>query len=212
MLRRSQRTKKEKNHFSPSKTNHQRQHITQICPESDTDSDTTNNLNVNVCENNKPNILKDYEICIGCGKDKTHSKTDWIECNTCRCWQHCSCAGINNRDSIKYTTYHIKYSYAFCIIRKENTFERATNITKTVNNQLNNTNIVYPTQQTTVNDTNQSLQQSINITCKPKQKSFKEETEDIFIADTIKEPEKCKTSTDIKKEIYKQKRKGFEYN
>ncbi|CAG2244428.1 unnamed protein product [Mytilus edulis] len=115
--------------------------------------------------------------------------------------------GINNKDSIKYTTYHIKYSCAFCIIRKENIFERATNITKTVHNQLNNTDKVYPTPQTTVNDTNQSSQQSINITCKPKQKSFKEVTEDILIVDNIKEPEKCKTSTDIRKEISK-KEKG----
>ncbi|CAG2203500.1 unnamed protein product [Mytilus edulis] len=163
MSRRSQRTKKEKDHFTPSKTNHQQRHITRICTESDTNSDTTVNLNVNVC--------------------------------------------INNKDSIKYTTYHIKYSCAFCIIRKENIFERATNITKTVHNQLNNTDKVYPTPQTTVNDTNQSSQQSINITCKPKQKSFKEVTEDILIVDNIKEPEKCKTSTDIRKEISK-KEKG----
>ncbi|VDI76309.1 Hypothetical predicted protein [Mytilus galloprovincialis] len=102
----------------------------EICPESDTNSDTTVNLNVNVCENNKPTILKDYEICIGCGKDKTHSKTDWIECNTCRCWWHCSCADLSRK-----------------------------------------------------------------------------KTGDILIVDNIKEPEKCKTSTDIRKEISK-KEKG----
>ncbi|CAC5388845.1 SULT6B1 [Mytilus coruscus] len=65
---RSQRTKKDKNHFTPSKTNDQKQHRTQIC--SDSDSDTTHNISVNLSENNKPYTLKDSKYALDVARRK----------------------------------------------------------------------------------------------------------------------------------------------
>ncbi|VDI78685.1 Hypothetical predicted protein [Mytilus galloprovincialis] len=125
MMRRSERNKKKKEVFSPKEIK----------------SKAIINLN-NKCtpvytpdtsfdDEEETVVLKPYEICIGCGEGKIKKQTDWIECDSCRNWWHCCCANISQRDTQKFNKYNIKFSCAFCIIRKIEISKRAKKIVNT---------------------------------------------------------------------------------
>lgn len=122
MIRRSERNKRKRDVYRPNKDEQVKQKQsntnnskTPIDPSVSSDSDSDSEL-------------KPYEICIGCGKGKIAKPTDWIECDNCRNWWHCSCANISKKDAQKLNKYNIKFCCAFCIVRKSEILDRAQRI------------------------------------------------------------------------------------
>jgi len=192
MLRRSKRTRTEKSCFSPQKLEKEEKSSNNKIKET-----TKTNLNSSFHISDSDSSKKDYEICIGCGTDKIEVETDWIECNNCRCWWHCACAGISNRDSVKYTKYYIKFTCAFCIIRKDNIIRRAENITKKETNSdycpIENSSIT--------NRNNPEIKRDI-VKQTPSNSQIKTENQNlVLIVDNIENSNNCTNSKDIRKEI-----------
>ena len=129
MIRRSERTKKTKEIYSPNEKKKVNNTKHKQFKQAQYDSD----INSNSDSETGPKI---YECCTGCGKDKIDKKTEWIECSKCRGWWHCLCANISKTDSNKLEIYRVNYTCAFCVIRQTNIGERALKIIKSKTESL----------------------------------------------------------------------------
>lgn len=191
MLRRSNRNRKTKDSYSPESTK-QVIHI---------------HKNTNQCKISLSNSFnttsdseeeKSYAICIGCGEEESKGKRNWIECDRCQTWWHLKCAGINEKDSIKFTKYDIRFTCAFCVIKNQRVIKRAKNI---IENSLG-----------TISENNNSLCNNLSLSALNSQDSICEKKvdksktgldENIVIIDKIESPKDFSDSREIRKEISK---------
>lgn len=198
MLRRSKRNGKPKDFFSPKAPKQVKNKINKTVTPTQTPT--------KIKDTDIEPILKEYDICIGCGQHKCSSETDWIECDDCRCWWHCNCAGISNRDSNKYTTFRIKFKCAFCVIKQNHIIQRAKRITEnhlTVNIELNKVQKEEPkTEDIKKTKSVESDKQSEKeIKKKTTKRIEKTDPNLILVIDNIENQEIFSSSKEIRKEL-----------
>lgn len=138
--------------------------------------------------------------CTGCNNTKAIEKSGSIECSKCAGWWHCCCAGISEKDLVKYTKYKINYCCPFCVIRKENILPIAEKLINCNSQTLSKNRLV----EGVVTSHKQSTTKDYR---NPESTENKDQTDLVLVIDNVENPDKFSDSRNIRKQI-SQKGKG----